>query len=158
MERYLAYARDPPPPGPPRPPRPQGPPGPPGQPGPPRPPGGPPGAPGPPGPPGPRGGLGDGRSMPGGSGRFGTSNFQDATAKEGTVVTCHCDNQPEAVERRVVKEGENQGRLFYCCAKPRELQCGFFAFKSDLEDASAAAPQRRRDDAAPARANAVSDI
>ncbi|KAF9983300.1 DNA topoisomerase [Mortierella antarctica] len=101
---------------------------------------------------------GDGRNMPGGGGRFANSNFRDTTPSEGPVVTCECDNRPEAVERRVVKEGENQGRLFYCCAKPRELQCGFFVFKSDLEGAPAAAPQRRGEDALPSRANAVGDI
>lgn len=51
----------------------------------------------------------------------------------GTVVAkaCNCEGRPPAVERRVVKEGDNQGRLFYTCAKPRDQQCGFFEFADD---------------------------
>jgi len=39
---------------------------------------------------------------------------------------CGCGGR--AVRRVVKKEGANKGRVFYCCAKPREQQCGFFAF------------------------------
>ncbi|KAG0253466.1 DNA topoisomerase [Mortierella polycephala] len=51
-------------------------------------------------------------------------------------VNCNCEGRPAAVERKVVKEGDNQGRLFYTCAKPREQQCGFFVFASDVESTS----------------------
>jgi len=32
--------------------------------------------------------------------------------------------------RRRVKKGENKGKVFYVCPKPRADQCGFFIFKS----------------------------
>ena len=31
----------------------------------------------------------------------------------------------------VQKEGPNKGRTFYCCAKPREQQCGFFQWADE---------------------------
>lgn len=31
-----------------------------------------------------------------------------------------------AVQRQVVKEGQNKGRMFWTCAKSKEAQCGFF--------------------------------
>ncbi|KDN47556.1 prokaryotic type I DNA topoisomerase [Tilletiaria anomala UBC 951] len=37
---------------------------------------------------------------------------------------CRC--QEASVERTSGKEGANQGRKFWACAKPREEQCGFF--------------------------------
>ncbi|KAF9376415.1 DNA topoisomerase [Podila verticillata] len=48
-------------------------------------------------------------------------------------TTCNCADQPLAVERRVTKEGPNQGRYFYTCSKPWDEQCGFFKFTDDLE-------------------------
>ncbi|KAF9365115.1 DNA topoisomerase [Mortierella sp. NVP85] len=60
-------------------------------------------------------------------------------AGTATATTCNCEGHPAAVERRVTKEGPNQGRMFYTCAKPREQQCGFFAFVDDA-NASNAAP------------------
>ncbi|XP_071943827.1 DNA topoisomerase 3-alpha-like [Antedon mediterranea] len=39
-------------------------------------------------------------------------------------VVCKCN--ATAVTRTVQKEGDNQGRQFYTCSKPRESQCGFF--------------------------------
>ncbi|KAF8940680.1 DNA topoisomerase, partial [Dissophora ornata] len=60
--------------------------------------------------------------------------FRDASsAAIHGVTTCMCDGRSLAVERRVVKEGDNQGRRFFTCAKPREQQCGFFMFADDAE-------------------------
>ncbi|KAG0196535.1 DNA topoisomerase [Mortierella sp. GBA30] len=150
LERYLGPSQDPPPRGG----APQ-PPGPPGPPGPPRPPGpqGPQEPPGPPGPGRPRNALGDGVNMQGGTVYPLNPGFQSATSNDysyqrqdpprltssvenSVTISCSCENRPPAVERKVIKEGENQGRLFYCCAKPREQQCGFFLFKNDFDDAS----------------------
>ena len=33
--------------------------------------------------------------------------------------------------KKVMKEGPNQDRLFYCCPHPRECACDFFAWKPD---------------------------
>ena len=30
-----------------------------------------------------------------------------------------------------MKEGTNKGRQFYCCAKPRDQQCGFFQWSDE---------------------------
>ncbi|GJJ71382.1 DNA topoisomerase III [Entomortierella parvispora] len=50
------------------------------------------------------------------------------------VVICNCEGSLPAVERKVIKEGENQGRLFFICSKPREEQCGFFCFSDELNN------------------------
>ncbi|KAG0049671.1 DNA topoisomerase [Gryganskiella cystojenkinii] len=62
---------------------------------------------------------------------FGGNTWNN-TGNEADGVNCRCEGQPPAVERKVVKEGENQGRMFYTCAKPREEQCGFFEFSDSL--------------------------
>ncbi|KAG0022004.1 DNA topoisomerase [Entomortierella chlamydospora] len=59
-----------------------------------------------------------------------TMTVTSSVASSNTIV-CLCDGGPTAVERRVTKEGENQGRLFFTCAKPRDKQCGFFVFSED---------------------------
>ena len=33
--------------------------------------------------------------------------------------------------RSVQKDGPNKGRLFYCCSKPRDQQCGFFQWADE---------------------------
>ena len=45
-------------------------------------------------------------------------------------VMCSCGLQ--AVQRTVQKDGPNKGKLFYTCSKPREEQCGFFEWATDV--------------------------
>ncbi|CAB3988841.1 endonuclease 8-like 3 [Paramuricea clavata] len=45
-----------------------------------------------------------------------------------------CGHGLNACVRKVKKEGENQGRLFFCCPNDREKSCGFFEWKLDLEN------------------------
>ena len=44
-----------------------------------------------------------------------------------------CGHGLNACVRKVKKDGENQGRLFFCCPNDREKSCGFFEWKLDLE-------------------------
>ncbi|KAF9979749.1 DNA topoisomerase, partial [Modicella reniformis] len=113
----------------------------------------------PPPPPGQLGSMntgGSGSRGPAGSARSGTSNSLNSeniapngnsfhvqqharnVSAVGTTsaITCLCDGRPPAVERKVVKEGDNQGRLFYTCARPREQQCGFFVFVDEVSESS----------------------
>lgn len=43
---------------------------------------------------------------------------------------CLC--QLTAVERTVLKEGQNKGRVFYACSQPRESQCRYFEWADSL--------------------------
>ncbi|CAB4042387.1 endonuclease 8-like 3, partial [Paramuricea clavata] len=45
-----------------------------------------------------------------------------------------CRHGLNACVRKVKKEGENQGRLFFCCPNDREKSCGFFEWKLDLQN------------------------
>ena len=45
-----------------------------------------------------------------------------------------CGHGLNACVRKVKKEGENQGRLFFCCPNDREKSCGFFEWKLELEN------------------------
>lgn len=63
--------------------------------------------------------------------------FQWADAPESsepprTDIMCNC-GQP-AAQRQVNKAGPNQGRSFYCCAKPKEQQCNFFQWADDAQN------------------------
>lgn len=42
-----------------------------------------------------------------------------------------CNHQEEAKLLTVKKEGENQGRQFYACARPRGEQCDFFEWAGE---------------------------
>ncbi|KAF9585923.1 DNA topoisomerase [Lunasporangiospora selenospora] len=77
------------------------------------------------------------------SNRFDSnSGGQFSASTNRTLITCLCEGNPPAVERRVVKEGENQGRLFHICAKPREKQCSFFKFSDTVETSTRPAMTR----------------
>lgn len=55
---------------------------------------------------------------------FGTVNVQDE-------VLCQC--RQLAALKTVKKSGPNANRQFYCCAKPREQQCGFFEWVGETQ-------------------------
>ncbi|KAF9105858.1 DNA topoisomerase [Mortierella sp. AM989] len=78
-------------------------------------------------------------NMPPSSSGFQPQHTSSVTLAVPTpaATVCLCDGRPPAVERRVTKEGDNQGRLFFTCSKPREKQCGFFEF-SEVSGASIA--------------------
>lgn len=54
----------------------------------------------------------------GGGGGGGRSNNTSFTPPTGPIPNCYCGNA--AVNRTVQKEGANQGRVFFGCAKQRE--------------------------------------
>ncbi|KAG0079394.1 DNA topoisomerase [Podila epicladia] len=87
----------------------------------------------------PTGGAGQGSWKPSGPPPppGGNSSTANAFLSSFSDVSCNCPNQPPAVERRVTKEGDNQGRMFYTCSKPRDEQCGFFKFADELETGGA---------------------
>ncbi|KAK4251256.1 hypothetical protein C7999DRAFT_28288 [Corynascus novoguineensis] len=62
---------------------------------------------------------------------------------EGGIWHCACDPAPHAAFLQVKKEGNNKGRWFYTCQKPREEQCGFFMW----ENVAKAREQRARNEA-----------
>lgn len=45
--------------------------------------------------------------------------------------TIKCDCGEPAALRTTTKPGNNQGRQFYCCGRPREQQCSFFMWSDD---------------------------
>lgn len=47
---------------------------------------------------------------------------------------CNC-GEP-SVSRTVAKEGENKGRVFYTCAKPRGEQCKYFCWADEVSSSS----------------------
>ena len=47
-------------------------------------------------------------------------------------INCNC-GQPSA-RRTVQKEGNNKGRDFYVCARPRDEQCNYFQWADEMED------------------------
>lgn len=55
---------------------------------------------------------------------FGIRTNSASLLTGGGGIVCGC--QEPAVERTVSKEGDNKGRKFYACSKPREEGCGFF--------------------------------
>lgn len=59
-----------------------------------------------------------------GGGRGDASRGQNHPPPFGAGPSCKCGIP--AVERRVMKEGNNFGKYFYTCTKPRNEQCGFF--------------------------------
>lgn len=55
--------------------------------------------------------------------------FVSSTPPPNTTVLCNC-GEPAAL-RTTTKPGNNQGRQFYCCSKPRDQQCDFFCWSDD---------------------------
>lgn len=51
---------------------------------------------------------------------------------------CNC-GEP-SVSRTVGKEGENKGRVFYTCAKPRGEQCKYFCWADELSSSRPSTP------------------
>lgn len=56
------------------------------------------------------------------------------TSERVLVVECNCGD--EATERTVQKDGPNKGKQFYTCSKPRDQQCQFFEWSSNLPASS----------------------
>jgi len=77
-----------------------------------------------------RGGRGGRASV----GRRGEDAKGGRTAGKASVVVCNCGE--EAVERTVQKDGPNKGRQFFVCPKPRDQQCQFFEWSSNLPEDS----------------------
>ena len=50
----------------------------------------------------------------------------------GEDINCNC-GQPSA-KRIVQKDGQNKGREFYVCARPRDEQCNYFQWADEMED------------------------
>ena len=63
---------------------------------------------------------------------------QSGGGADSQEVNCNC-GQPSA-KRTVQKEGNNKGRQFYCCPKPRDEQCGFFQWEDEAGAGPAAGP------------------
>lgn len=55
---------------------------------------------------------------------------ENPVASKTNVLCCNCPLIPAKIYT-VTKEGDNQGRQFYGCDKPRELQCKFFKWVSE---------------------------
>ena len=73
----------------------------------------------------------------GGANRQGSSSSNRSSGRGGakvSVVICSCGD--EAIERTVQKEGPNKGKQFFVCAKPRDQQCQFFEWSSNLPETS----------------------
>ncbi|XP_076680508.1 topoisomerase 3-alpha isoform X1 [Andrena cerasifolii] len=64
---------------------------------------------------------------------FGSTNNEQGTSwgdlGDDAVIVCRCHEN--AIQLTVRKEGPNQGRLFYKCAKPQGSGCDFFLWASD---------------------------
>lgn len=60
---------------------------------------------------------------------FRQPTFQNQQRDENSEVCCECGET--AKQLTVQKEGPNQGRQFYTCAKPRDAQCRFFQWGDD---------------------------
>ena len=52
--------------------------------------------------------------------------------KDDNPVLCFCQNQ--AVQRTVLKENQNKGRLFYKCSKPQGQDCNFFLWADESDN------------------------
>ena len=78
-----------------------------------------------------RGGRGGGGVS---KGRTGGDAKGKRAAGKVLVVVCSCGE--EAVERTVQKDGPNKGRQFFVCPKPRDQQCQFFEWSSNLPEDS----------------------
>lgn len=52
------------------------------------------------------------------------STSRTTTDAGASGKNCVC-GEP-AVQREVMKEGQNKGRMFWTCGKPQDQQCGFF--------------------------------
>jgi hypothetical protein len=72
---------------------------------------------------------GRGVSSPMGRGGGGPQPVRDATGPD-----CNC-GEP-SVSRTVVKEGENKGRVFYTCPKPRGEQCKYFCWADEASSST----------------------
>lgn len=76
-------------------------------------------------------------------------NIQNADPDEAgeaegeEAPNCVCGNS--AVQRRVKKQGPNQGKFFFVCAKPKGEQCRFFewAKKQQAQTAPSSVPNKR---------------
>lgn len=55
--------------------------------------------------------------------------FQSQQRDDNSETCCGCGEPAKILT--VQKEGPNQGRQFYACAKPREAQCGFFQWADE---------------------------
>ena len=65
----------------------------------------------------------------------GTKRSKVGVASERvSVVVCNCGNK--AAERTVQKDGPNKGKQFFTCSKPRDQQCQFFEWSSNLPASS----------------------
>ena len=60
----------------------------------------------------------------------GQTGFQQR-GRTSEEINCNC-GQPSA-RRTVQKEGNNQGREFYVCARPRDEQCNYFQWADEME-------------------------
>lgn len=76
-----------------------------------------------------------GRRGGGATNRGSTSRSRGkGTSERVLVVMCNCGD--EAVERTVQKDGPNKGKQFFVCGKPRDQQCQYFEWSSNLPDSS----------------------
>jgi DNA topoisomerase III len=51
--------------------------------------------------------------------------------------TCNCNPPKKAVQREVMKEGNNKGRKFWACPNPISDSCGFFDWADGAGSSSA---------------------
>ena len=65
-----------------------------------------------------------------------------STSGDGSEVLCRCGEPGKLLT--VQKAGQNQGRQFYACAKPREQGCGFFQWGDGERRNSFSPPSRGR--------------
>ncbi|KAG0232005.1 DNA topoisomerase [Actinomortierella wolfii] len=72
-----------------------------------------------------------------------TNGGGSGSANAGSIV-CRCPGNPPAVQRTVTKDGPNQGRLFYGCAKPKDQSCGFFDWADTPNGTNAGTPRAQQ--------------
>ncbi len=65
------------------------------------------------------------------SGAFTSAGNTQAAIGSEKRCECGAGSGNQAVQRAVVKEGANKGRLFWTCAKDRDAQCGFWEWADD---------------------------
>ena len=74
-----------------------------------------------------------------------------STSGDGSDVLCRCGEPGKLLT--VQKAGQNQGKQFYACAKPREQGCGFFQWGDEERRNSFSPPSRGRGNSSMARTN-----
>ncbi|XP_064634025.1 DNA topoisomerase 3-alpha-like [Lineus longissimus] len=57
------------------------------------------------------------------------NNGSGNSSGDGDAIVCNCGEDARSLTVR--KDGPNQGRQFYGCAKPKEASCGFFLWADD---------------------------